>query len=96
MTIKADKSYFESIGCKTSEQLFKEFNIDLTNNTISHCNKLMTTGQGIIGTDIIECKECGLTIINLLSPHVNGGYVFDIESDVNNTWIRVDNLEEQK
>jgi len=56
----------------------------------------MTTGQGIIGTDIIECKECGLTIINLLSPHVNGGYVFDIESDVNNTWIRVDNLEEQK
>ena len=39
-----------------------------------HCGQHMTVGHGIIGPDSAECKVCGLEIVDLASPHINGAY----------------------
>ena len=41
-----------------------------------HCGAQCEVGNGILGPDSVECKACGLTLGNILSPHINHGRVF--------------------
>ncbi len=77
-----------SRGAMTIEQVLEELNIakdgefgDSEGVHLSHCGDTMTTGHGIVGTDSIRCAECGVEAEMFLSPHVNGGIVFN-EEDV--------------
>lgn len=40
-----------------------------------HCGKRMAV-RSLMGPDYAQC-ECGLTIGNIASPAINGGYVFE-------------------
>ena len=38
--------------------------------TVECCGPV-TYGSGCIGSDIVRCKACGRSVINVLSPHVS-------------------------
>ena len=73
----------------TLEDIIKKYGIttDEEGNAM-HCNEHMRIGTGIIGTDIGTCKVCGLEIVNMHSPHINGGHIFDdIETNKTSWYI---------
>jgi hypothetical protein len=47
----------------------------------------MQVGYGLVGSDIATCKICGLEIVNMMSPHINGGHVFDDIETNKKSWI---------
>lgn len=49
-----------------------------------HCEQRMQTKEGIMGPDYAKCRGCDLEILNLVSPHVNGGYI--LTDDVLDTY----------
>lgn len=56
-----------------------------------HCGARMQVKSGIVGTDYARCEACGLTVGNILSPHINGGYVmadpiFEAHGDGQVSW----------
>lgn len=78
-----------SRGFMSVVDLAKSLNITLTgeDGQPHHCGKLMQVKGGILGPDYAECHVCGLIIGNILSPHINGGRVFDEEFyEVEETW----------
>ena len=44
------------------------------------CNRPMMVKSGMIGPDYLGCQQCGLTIGNMASPHINGGRVLTEEA----------------
>jgi hypothetical protein len=80
-------------GCKNVTDLCNEVGIELQGEEGHpfHCDERMQTKSGIIGTDFARCLKCKLTIGNMLSPHINGGYVFDDEKMLTDkeTWRRI-------
>jgi len=51
-----------------------------------HCGERCLHRGGILGDiDYIECYECGIRILNLESPHCNGGIIYEKLKD--NKWI---------
>lgn len=57
---------------------------------VAHCHQPMRIGSGVMGDDVATCVECGASIRNLASPHVNGGYVYapaGYERHGDATWI---------
>ena len=55
-----------------------------------HCGEPCHVQGGIIGPDFVRCGKCGAEMINLLSPHVNGGYVPDaraLEAYPDGAWV---------
>lgn len=47
---------------------------DETFADVSCCGDLVDVWSGIAGTDRASCATCGKTILNLASPHINGGH----------------------
>lgn len=78
------KESLEEIGCSDLNSLFEKFGFDIEQQPdhmiISHCGEFCNIGTGIMGADTIECKKCGLKLVNVMSPHINGGYVWNEES----------------
>ena len=57
-----------------------------------HCGQRMKTYSGIMGTDLAICEVCGLTIGNIASPHINGGFLMGDEwhkKHGDRTWARL-------
>jgi len=51
-----------------------------------HCGERCSHKSGILGeVDYIECRKCGIRIMNMESPHCNGGLV--VEKFEDNKWI---------
>ena len=56
-----------------------------------HCGERMRTKVGVIGIDYAKCEQCGLTIGNMASPHINGGCVPTQEFlERGDTWARLE------
>lgn len=78
----------ESVILSTLDELIERFNITTDcDGNVMHCNEHMKVGYGIIGSDIAKCKVCGLEIVNMMSPHINGGYWFDDIETNKKSWI---------
>lgn len=41
------------------------------------CDSRMHTKEGLMGPDYAKCSMCGTTMLNLASPHVNGGFLLN-------------------
>lgn len=81
-------SIIDGVYLFTLDELIEKFEIAKdSDGNVKHCNEYMKVGYGIIGSDIATCKICGLQIVNMMSPHINGGHVFDDIETNNRTWI---------
>ena len=43
------------------------------------CDQRMHVKDGIMGPDYTHCNQCGKTMNNLASPHINGGILWNEE-----------------
>ena len=78
MTNNLSDAIEDGITLYILEDIIKKYNITTDDEgNAMHCNEHMQVGNGLIGTDIATCKVCGLQIVNMHSPHINGGHMFD-------------------
>lgn len=76
------------ISLSTLDELIDRFGISKdSDGNVKHCDEYMQIGYGLVGSDIATCKICGLQIVNMMSPHINGGYVFDDIETNNRSWL---------
>jgi len=57
------------------------------------CGERMEVRSGIIGVDYAKCRKCGKAIGNVMSPHINGGYIVNddfVKQHGDRTWTRLD------
>ena len=90
----------ETVDVRTAAQIGVELHGE--DGQPFHCGQRMTVKGGIVGTDYAKCETCGVALLRLDSPHVNGGHIFDAatyESLGDNVWkafpARVDAEEAQ-
>lgn len=89
-SIEEFRARIKENGCKDVVSLCADLGIILPTSSErdpEHCGQEMQVKGGILGPDYVRCKVCGLTIGNVLSPHINGGRVFFDEAyEEKETW----------
>ena len=78
-TYETFSQYLEDVDAKPVREAAAALGIDLLppDGQPYHCGERCRVSGGIIGPDYVRCRKCGIGMVDLLSPHVNGGYVPD-------------------
>jgi hypothetical protein len=70
-------------------------NIEKRGDHAYHCGEKMDVRSGLLGPDFAACHKCGIRLLNMASPHINGGRMPDGDNEqvkAGRTWsvVKVD------